>query len=62
MWPIKHDTAVGSSRLDTRMMIFKKELRGFPAGSVVGKKNLFASAEDMGLIPDLGRPHMTRSK
>ena len=34
----------------------KKELLGFPGGSVV--KNAPANAGDTGLIPDLGRSHM----
>ena len=33
---------------------------GFPGDSVV-KKNLSANAKDRGLIPGLGRPHMTQS-
>ena len=37
----------------------KKQIRGFPGGSVV--KNPTASAGDTGLIPDLGRAHMLQS-
>ena len=33
--------------------------QGFPGGSVV--KTLSPNAGDMGLIPDLGRPHMPQS-
>ena len=33
--------------------------RGFPGGSVI--KNLPASAEDMGFIPDPRSPHMLRN-
>ena len=39
--------------------IKNSESRGFCHGSVV--KNLPANAEDMGLIPDLGRSHMLQS-
>ena len=34
----------------------KNKKQGFPGGSVV--KNLPANAGDMGLVLDLGRPHM----
>ena len=37
----------------------KMKQRGFPGGAVV--KNLPANAEDTGLIPGPGRPHMPRS-
>ena len=35
------------------------ETLGFPSGS--GVKNPLANAEDMSLIPDLGRTHIPRS-
>ena len=40
-------------------VLIKKKRRGFTYGSM--DKNLPAKAGDMGLISDLGRPHMLRS-
>ena len=37
----------------------KNTMEGFRVGSMV--KNPPANAEDMGLIPDLGRPHTPQS-
>ena len=42
------------------MLTFKNVLVGFPSGPVA--KNPPASAEDMGLIPGLGRFHMLQGK
>ena len=40
-------------------MAYKKEVRGFPGGAVVGSPP--ANAGDTGSCPGLGRSHMPRS-
>ena len=42
--------------LGQRGFPIKKNFQGFPGGSML--KNLPCNAEDMGLIPDLGRFHL----
>ena len=46
----------GGRSADLRELPSRRELAGFPGGSVV--KNVPANAGDVGSIPDLGRSHM----
>ena len=52
-------TTVGYHLISVRMIVIKKDNRGFPGGAVV--ENLPANAGETGSSPGLGRSHMPRS-